>query len=151
MSDFGQAHAASRRRLEDLAGRLSDQDLARATPYGWTVAALLAHLAFWDQRVLALVRRWQAAGRVDASPIDAAAVNDALRPLCLALDPRAAVALCLASAAEVDAALAALPAGQIAAIEAELQANPFQFRFNRALHRQDHLADIERLLAPAGA
>lgn len=55
----------------------------------WTVATLLAHLAFWDQRVLALLRRWKEKG-VDLSPIDADAVNETLRPLCLALALRAA-------------------------------------------------------------
>lgn len=40
-------NAASLRRLEALALRLTDTDLTRSTSYGWTVASLLAHLAFW--------------------------------------------------------------------------------------------------------
>lgn len=47
---------ASRQRLERLVQGLSDEPLGLTTAYGWTVASLLAPLAFWDQRVLALLR-----------------------------------------------------------------------------------------------
>ena len=43
-----------RRRLEALVGKLDDAALSRAMPAGWTVAAVLAHLAFWDQRIVLL-------------------------------------------------------------------------------------------------
>ncbi|HLF27533.1 MAG TPA: DinB family protein [Anaerolineae bacterium] len=142
---FLEENTASRRRLETLVRRLSDEDLARATPSGWSIAALLAHLAFWDQRVLALLRRWKAED-IDSSPIDADAVNDALKPLCLALDPRTAIELCVSSAAAVDAELETLTADRVEQIEEQIAANPFQFRFSRALHRNAHLNDIERLL-----
>jgi len=140
---FVAENTASRRRLESLVRRLSDEDLARPTSDGWTAAALLAHLAFWDQRVLALLRRWEAKG-VDESPVDADAINDALKPLCLALDPRAAAELCLAAAEAVDAALEAITAELVERI----QASPTHFRFNRALHRNDHLDEIERHAFP---
>ena len=39
---YSEQNALSRRRLEMLVGGLSDEDLARSTDYGWTVAALLA-------------------------------------------------------------------------------------------------------------
>jgi hypothetical protein len=136
-------NTASRRRLETLVRRLSDADLTRSTPSGWTVAALLAHLAFWDRRVLVLLRRWKEQG-VDESPIDAHAVNDALKPLCLALDPRTAVELCLASAEAVDAELETITPDLVQQIEA----SPTHFRFNRSLHRNDHLSEIELLLRP---
>ena len=140
-SSFAEDNNASRQRLEQLVRGLSDEQLGLTTDYGWTVASLLAHLAFWDQRVLALLRRWKQKG-VDLSPIDADATNEALKPLCLALAPRAAVELCLASAAAVDTELEGVPSELIQAI----QATPNQFRFRRSLHRNDHLNDIERLL-----
>jgi hypothetical protein len=142
---FIQENSDSRRRLESLARSLSDADLARSTSYGWTVAALLAHLAFWDQRVLVLVQRWKEEG-VDSSPIDARAVNESLRVLCHALDPRAAVQLCLASAAAVDAEIETLTLEWMEKIEQQMEAEPFQFRPDRSLHRNDHLNDIEKLL-----
>lgn len=145
---FVEENATSRRRLETLIRRLSDADLVRSTPYGWTVAALLAHMAFWDQRVLVLLHRWKAKG-VDASPIDSEAVNDALKPLCLALDPRQAIDLCLSSAAAVDAELETITADLMEQVQEEVQANRMQFRFSRALHRNAHLDDIEALLRPS--
>ena len=39
-----------RRRLEALVVRLDDAALGRPMPGGWTIAGVLAHLAFWDQR-----------------------------------------------------------------------------------------------------
>lgn len=44
----------------------SDEELRRPTPYGGTVAGLLAHLAFWERRVTVLLRRWQAGGVDDS-------------------------------------------------------------------------------------
>jgi hypothetical protein len=138
---FVEENRVSTQQLETFVRRLSEDDLARSNPYGWTVAALLAHLAFWDQRVLVLLRRWKAAG-VDESPVDPDMINDSLRPLCLALDPRTAVELCLSSAAAVDAELETITANLVEAIEASSN----HFRFNRALHRNDHLNEIKNLL-----
>jgi hypothetical protein len=142
---FIEENTASRRRLETLVNRLSDEDLRRATPYGWTVAALLAHLAFWDQRVAVLLRRWKEKG-VDPSPVDSQAMNDALRPLLLAMDPRAAIRLCLSSAEAVDAELETITPELFQEIQKVSQASSTQFRFSRALHRNDHLDDIDLLL-----
>jgi hypothetical protein len=69
-------------------------------------------------------------------------INDSLRPICLTLEPRAAADLCLASAKEVDAALAAISPELYEAIVA----SPNHFRFNRSLHRDDHLGEIARIL-----
>lgn len=137
---FIEENNVSRRRLEALTRRLSPTDLARTTPSGWSVAGLLAHLAFWDQRVLVLLRRWQAQD-VDESPVDPDAMNDALKPLCHALEPQAAIELCLASARAVDAELEGISAELIQ----EIEASPAHFRFNRGLHRNDHLDEIERI------
>jgi len=49
---YTQENAESYQRLKSIVHRLTDTDLALSTDYGWTIAALLAHLAFWDQRVL---------------------------------------------------------------------------------------------------
>src|SRR5215207_5394545 len=135
----------SRRRLADLVGRLSDADLALSTDYGWTVAALLAHLAFWDQRMIVILRRWQAEG-FDPSPIDSAAVNDALKVICHALEPRTAIELCLSSAEAADAELATLTSELVKQIEEHAEVTATQFRMNRTLHRDGHLNDIEALL-----
>jgi hypothetical protein len=142
---YSEQNAESRRRLEKLVQGISEQDLARSTDYGWTVAALLAHLAFWDQRVLVILRRWIQEG-FDPSPIDAMAVNDSLRVVCHALDPRTAVELCLSSAQAVDAELDSLTPERVKQLEEHAAATDTQFRMNRALHRDGHLNDIEALL-----
>jgi len=139
--DFIQPNDNSRRRLEALVDSLSESDYRQATPEGWTVAALLAHLAFWDQRILALLRRWEAHG-LDESPVDPDMTNDALQPLCLALEPRAAAGLCLRTARETDAALA----GISPELYERITASGVHFRFDRALHREDHLGEIAGLL-----
>lgn len=143
---YAQQNDESRRRLETLIRRLSDADLARSTDYGWTVAALLAHLAFWDQRMIMILQRWNEAG-LDASPMDANVVNDALRIICHAVEPRKAIELCLSSAEAADAELAKLTAEEVKHMEEHAAATDTQFRMNRSLHRNGHLDDIEALLA----
>lgn len=138
---FIEENITSRRKLEALANHLSDEDLALSTPYGWSVAALFAHMAWWDQRVLMLLRRWKENG-VDESPVDSQAINDALKPLCHAINPRMAIKLCLSSSSETDAELEIISPELVAQIEA----SPNHFRFNRALHRNDHINDIESLI-----
>ena len=142
---YSEQNTESRRRLEKLVQGLSKQDLARSTDYGWTVAALLAHLAFWDQRVLVILRRWKQEG-FDPSPIDAMAVNDSLRVICHALEPRTAIELCLSSAAAVDSELETLTPEMVKQMEEHAAATDTQFRMNRALHRDGHLNDIEALV-----
>jgi hypothetical protein len=142
---FAQENTASRQRLETLVHKLTDQDLARSTDYGWTIAALLAHIAFWDQRMLVILKRWKETG-FDPSPIDSAAVNDALKVLCHALDPRRAIELCLSSAEALDSELAALTSEFVKQVEEHIEATSTQFRMNRSLHRNDHVRDIEALV-----
>lgn len=142
---YSQQNSDSRRKLESLVRVLSDEDLARSTDYGWTVAALLAHLAFWDQRMSVILHRWQEQG-FDPSPIDSTAVNDALKVICHALDPRTTIELCLASAEALDTELAALTPEFVKQIEDHIEATSTQFRMNRSLHRNDHVKDIEALV-----
>jgi hypothetical protein len=142
---YSQQNADSRHRLESLVRGLSDEDLACSTDYGWTVAALLAHLAFWDHRVSVILHRWQEEG-LDESPIDSTAVNDALKVICHALEPRTAADLAVAAARKVDAELETLAEEFVKQIEQHIEATSTQFRMNRSLHRDGHLKDIEALL-----
>ena len=78
------ANARSFNRLKALVNRLSDDDLKRTLDDDWTIAAVLAHLAFWDYRILVLLAKWETE-EVKPSPIDPDVINDAIRPLCEAL------------------------------------------------------------------
>src|SRR6266540_1300520 len=131
---FAQENTESRHRLETLVRGLSDEELARSVHYGWTVAALLAHLAFWDQRMLVLLRHWKEEG-FDPSPIDSVTVNDALKVICHALAPRTAAELAITAAEQIDAELATLTSEFVKQIEEHIEATSTQFRMNRALHR----------------
>src|SRR5512133_2633713 len=134
---YSQQNADSRRRLKSLAGRLTDTDLALSTDYGWTISALLAHLAFWDHRMSVILQRWQEQG-LDPSLIDSAAVNDALKVICHALEPRIAVDLALVAAEKIDSELETLSGDFVKQIEEHAEATSTQFRMNRSLHRDGH-------------
>jgi hypothetical protein len=109
---------------------------------GWTAAGMLAHLAFWDQRALTLLRKWREEG-VGPSPIDTHVVNEAMRPHCLAIPPRAAAELAVACAEAIDHELEALDPGFLA----EVEARGTTVHLRRAEHRRLHLDEIERALA----
>jgi len=142
---FVEENTKSRQRLEALTARLTDDDLKRTTSSGWTVAALLAHLAFMDNRVYELLRRWQTQG-FNPSPLEETSINDALKPIARALAPRTALELCVSSARAVDAAVAEMSPEFHAHIQEQIAASGTWCRFNRALHRNDHLNHIEMLL-----
>jgi len=137
---------AERERLRALVDRLSDEELSRRLSVGWTIAGVLAHLAFWDQRILVLIERWERGGPGSAPrPInreDVDWINDAVKALCLALPPRAAARLAIATAETVDRKLEALSSDLIAANVAA--GNPINLL--RAEHRREHLDEIERAL-----
>jgi hypothetical protein len=136
-------NAAELRRLRTLVERLSDADLARPTPGGWTVAASLAHVAFWDQRILYWLDRWEqgeAPRALDHAEADW--INDAGKPLLLALPPRVAARLTVEIAAEVDRRVAALTDERVAANQAAGE----PLLLARARHRRTHLDEIERAL-----
>jgi len=135
---------AERKRLEDLVARCSDADLERAMPAGWTVAATLAHLAFWDERVRVLFERWK---REDFSPPpeDALSVdwiNDSAKPMFLVLPPRRAAEMAVKIARETDRAVERLSDDMLA----RNAAAPQPLNVVRATHRREHLDEIEAVL-----
>jgi hypothetical protein len=137
-------NAAELRRLRTLVERLSDADLARPTSGGWTVAGELAHVAFWDQRVLFWLDRWDQgqAPQVDPPGSQVDWINDAAKPLLLALPPRVAARLTVEIAERVDQRVAALSDERIAANHAAGE----PLLLVRARHRKEHLDQIERVL-----
>jgi hypothetical protein len=134
-------------RLEALVGGLDDRELSRPLEAGWTVAGVLAHLAFWDYRIVALLDTWGADGRGTPPPAhheaDVDWINDAGKPLCLALAPRVAARIAVEAAIAADQRVAALSDAALAANAAA--GSPISVR--RAAHRREHLDEIERALA----
>jgi hypothetical protein len=136
---------AERARLVALVARLTDADLSRPMPAGWTIAGVLAHAGFWDARAVFWLDKWSSA--VEPAPPDWETredvewINESAKPLCLALSPRAAADLALRFAEESDAKVAALSDATLAKIAAVGGA---PFNLSRADHRREHLDDIER-------
>ena len=136
------ANQQSLDQLRALVARLTDDDLARDLGKGWTVASMLAHLGLYDARVLALLRRYEASGAIEASPIDADAINEATLPYFQLLPGRAAAERTVALAAECDAAVAAVSPE----MAARLAAAGYPARLDRAHHRVQHVEQIEAVV-----
>lgn len=135
---------AERERLRSLISRLSDEQLNRPMPDGWTVAGLLAHVAFWDARAIFATNKWRRGippPPGDYEPDDVAWINDSAKPLCLAIAPREAARLALRLATEADAGVRALDDELVAKVS---EVGPFSV--SRAGHRREHLDEIERAL-----
>jgi hypothetical protein len=133
-----------RRRLEDLVDKLDDAALSRPMPAGWTVAGVLAHLAFWDQRILTFIDLLKRGVKIPAEdPIAVEWINEAAKPAQLALTPRRAATLAVVTARAIDQAVAALSDDLLAKNAAA--GGPINLR--RAEHRREHLDEIERVLA----
>src|SRR5438105_11816115 len=86
-----------RERMRALVGQLDDDQLRRAANAEWTVAGVLAHLAFWDGRVAYFVERWLDGRLTPAAihhePEGVEWINDSAARPGRALPPRAAAAL----------------------------------------------------------
>jgi hypothetical protein len=132
-----------RARLRALVDRLSDGELGRPLDAGWTVGAVLAHLAFWDQRALILLEQLEKEGpRAILRSFDGKDVhwiNDSAKALCLALPPRAAARLAVDVAEAVDRRVAAL-SDELATANTKA-GSPINLL--RAEHRREHLDEIE--------
>lgn len=138
---------AERERMADLINRLNNEQLLTPMPAGWTVASVLMHVALWDARVLSILDRWQESG-TQPSPSDREAeeidwANDATKVLFLAMPPRFAAEFALRIAEECDARVAAIPDE----LAAQIEAVGGIFPLSRALHRREHLDEIEAALA----
>ena len=139
-------NAAERERLRALVARLGGEDLQRPLPAGWTIAGVLAHLAFWDQRILVLVEQWERRGAESTPrpfrPEDVDWINDSAKALCLALAPRTAAQLAVATAEAVDRRIEALAEDFVGANAGA--GSPVNLL--RAEHRREHLDQIEAAL-----
>ena len=142
---YRQRNAAERQRLRALIERLSDADLARRLGDGWTVAAVLAHLAFWDRFVLI---RWQRAAQegrhvpLVIAEVQTDLINDASFEAWQAIPPRVTAQQALAAAEAIEHWVAALSDDAVA----EATASGRVALLDRTIHWRAHLDEIERAL-----
>jgi hypothetical protein len=135
-------NARERERLKKLVNRLTDKELQMVIyKEGWTIAVALAHIAFWDERRRVILKIWKEKG-VSPSPIFPDITNDVLIPSLLAIPPRKAAELAVATTDALDKELEEMPAEMITAIEALKEPNAL----NRGIHRKMHLDEIENFL-----
>ena len=141
-----EANDRERERLRALVEGLDDEALGYPVNEYWTVAGVLAHIAFWDQRTLVLSEKIHRGEPWDASDTEPEAdwLNDTTRPLLHAIAPRAAAQLALQIAELTDARVAEVgprlwPADPDCPISA--------LRYE---HRGEHLDEIEAALARRG-
>jgi DinB superfamily len=134
---------AERARLKAFVASCSDADLARTMPANWTVATVLGHLAFWDQRVLTLIEAWER-GVPPPTPREDEVdwINDAGKPFLLALPPRKLAEMAVSIAEAADRRVAALSDDLVARNAAA--GSPLNL--SRDVHRKEHLDAIEHAL-----
>jgi hypothetical protein len=146
--DYEAENARELERMRGIVERLDEATLRRPVNESWTVAGVLAHIAFWDGRALALadkLSRGVSFSPSDEEPEDVDWINDASRPLIHAIPAAEAARLALEIAAETDR--------QVASLSPELaerawpldEASPLNLL--RAAHRGEHLDEIEAALA----
>ncbi len=142
---FVDRNEESRARLRRVVEALTDEDGRRPAGDGWTVAALLGHIAHWDRFVAVRWRRSAAIGAATPEPVpDAVAdlINDAALPTWAALPASVAGSLAVAAAEEVDGIVARLSDVAVAAVVEDGRSR----LVDRSLHRAEHLDLIDRAL-----
>jgi uncharacterized damage-inducible protein DinB len=137
---FIERNRASTNRIRALVARLSDAELQQPVGDHWTVAIALAHLAFWDRRVLDILDRTERAGKLVSPEIDIV-VNDLALPLWAAMMPREAARIAVETAEALDRRLEGFPPALLEEIHVHTERWVV-----RALHRGEHLDEVDAAL-----
>jgi hypothetical protein len=142
IKDHNARNRAARERLEALIARVGERDIVLDD--GWTAAALLAHLAFWDRLATARLERHLREGEppVFASEAVTDLTNAAGMWQWKATPPRVAGTQAREAAAEIDRLIETLPTETVDGLKA--LGRPFLI--DRSQHRKEHLDQIERAL-----
>ena len=137
---FVEKNRASTERIRKLVAKLSDQKLQRRVGEHWTVAVALAHLAFWDGRVMFVLDRTEHEGKLVPVEIDII-VNDIVLPHWKLIPPREAAQLAIESSEALDK--------RIEDYSPKLLEEIYNYNKRwviRALHRNEHLDDVDEAI-----
>jgi hypothetical protein len=137
---FVELNRASTSRMRALVAGLSDGEMEHPVGQHWTVAIVLAHLAFWDRRVMSVLDRSERDGKLFIPQIDIC-VNDIALPLWAAIPPRQAARLALETAERLDA--------RLESYSPELLDELYAYNKRwvvRAMHRGEHLDEVDATL-----
>ena len=137
---FIERNRASTNRIRALVERLTDEELQHPVGEHWTVAIALAHLAFWDRRVMYALDMTERDGKVFIPEIDIF-VNDLSLPLWAAIPPRQTARIAIETAEALDQRLENFTPALLEEI----------YTYNkrwvvRALHRGEHLDEVDAAL-----
>jgi len=139
-TSYIELNRASRERMSTLIARLSDEEMQTRVGEHWTVAIALAHLAWWDRRVMYVLDMTEENGEMFDPEIDIA-VNDISLPLWEAIPPREAARIAIETAEILDKRLEIY-----SPVLLEQIYNAHRRWVVRALHRNEHLDDVDAAL-----
>ena len=128
---------ASTERIRTLITRLSDEEMQTKVGEHWTVAIALAHLAWWDRRVMYVLDMTEKDNKLFIPEIDIF-VNDLSLPLWAVIPPRDAARICIETSETLDKWLEEYSPQLLEEI----------YNYNkrwvvRALHRNEHLDEVD--------
>ncbi len=145
---YRQRNDAERARLTRLVESLRDDELARKVRDGWTVAAMLAHLAFWDRMRLTGWELEETGGEAErhfSTDVEQDMINSAGFAQWLALPPREAARQAVEAAEAVDRKIASLPVDRLDAYIKGGGEHEHRMA-DRSVHRRAHIDEIEEAL-----
>ena len=131
---------ASTERIRALAERLTDEEMQHRVGEHWTVGMAFAHLAFWDRRVMYVLDMTERDGKLFI-PSEMDIVNDLSLPLWAVIPPRDAARIAIETSETLDKRLENYPQALLEEIY-----NHNKRWVVRALHRNEHLDDVDAAL-----
>ena len=140
IQDIFQANRKSTERLRGIVKGLSKKELSQTIGNDWPISIILAHLAFWDQRVIHVIGLAKKNNIVNA-PLFDDQLNDILTPIFEAIPPGKTVELAINMSSDLDQMLEDTPQN---IIEQMMKIN--NRLVERSLHRNSHIDDIEAML-----
>jgi uncharacterized damage-inducible protein DinB len=144
IENYAEVNETEYKRLVDLLASLSDDDLKRTLSNGWSVADVLAHLAFWDAYAVASFQQWNRDGfKSPAAQYDA--INQAVDGISRLIPPAELRRWVL----EIAAAANRAAANASPEVQAAIQAAGRDSFLSRSKHRSHHLDQIVALLGRA--
>jgi hypothetical protein len=134
---YVEQNRASTERIRTLIARLSDEEMQTRVGEHWTVSIALAHLAWWDRRVMYVLDMTEKDGKLFIPEIDIF-VNDLSLPLWAVIPPRDAARICIETSETLDKRLEEYSPQLLEEI----------YNYNkrwvvRALHRNEHLDEVD--------
>lgn len=140
--NYTQLNRESTNRIKKIASSLTDEQFQTRVGEHWTVTIAFVHLAFWDRRVLATLDQTVKNGKLTVVEVETV-VNDLSLPIWSTVPAKEAIKLAIESAEELDNQLEKFPKDLL---EEMYEHN--KRLVVRALHRNEHLDEMEEALRP---